>query len=199
MKQEWDKRFSIDEYFYGEGPNDFLKEKNDILKKGSKILSIGDGEGRNSVFLASKGHDVSALDMSLVGLEKTKKLAEKKNVKVTTIFNDLNHYKFEENSWEGVVSIFCHLPPELRVKVHKQIQESLKPGGIFLLEGYTKEQLDYGTGGPKSLEMFESKEELESSFSNFEILLSQEIKREIHEGIGHNGMSAVVQFIARKR
>lgn len=193
----WDERYSREEYVYGKEPNDFLLQKEPLIKTG-KVLCLADGEGRNSVFLASKGHEVTAIDQSKVGLEKTKNLANEKGVEVTTIQGDLADYQITPEAWDSVVSIFCHLPSEHRKQLHRQVIAGLKPGGVFILEAYTPEQLSFGTGGPPVKDMMMSLEALKEELKGLQFLHAQELKREVVEGIFHTGMAAVVQLVAKK-
>ncbi len=113
----WDKRYSAEEYVYGKEPNDFLRENFTKLKKG-KVLCIGDGEGRNSVFLAKQGFEVTALDLSSVGLKKAEQLAKENDVKISTIHADLNDYTFEAEAWDSIVSIFFVTFHQISVRKH---------------------------------------------------------------------------------
>ncbi len=148
MNSKWHERFSTEEYFYGKEPNLFLVQAEQRLPKG-KILCIAEGEGRNSVFLASKGYDVTAWDFAQSGIEKTKKLAEDRGVVVKTEWHDLTDVVWEEEEWDAIIHIFGHFPPPVFTRTMAGIRKALKPGGYYVSELYTKEQLDYGTGGPK--------------------------------------------------
>ena len=136
MKLNWNERYQDESFFYGKEPNDFLKENIELIKPGSKILCLAEGEGRNAVYLATKGFFVTAIDQSSVGLEKLKLLATENNVIVETMVADLNDYQIEENKWDVILSIWCHLPSELRKKVHANCVKGLKQNGIFILEAY---------------------------------------------------------------
>ena len=152
----WDKEYDREEYIYGKLPNDFLKSHFDSLPKG-KVLLLAEGEGRNTVFLAKLGYSVTAVDISSVGLKKAEKLAKENNVTIETICADLEVFDLGEDKWDGIVSIYCHLPPTLRQDLYNRIQLALKPSGVFLLEGYRPEQLGYKTGGPPVASMMISK------------------------------------------
>ncbi len=193
----WDKRYSAEEYVYGKEPNDFLRENFAKLKKG-KVLCIGDGEGRNSVFLAKQGLEVTALDLSAVGLKKAEKLAKENDVNISTIHADLNDYEFEAETWDCIVSIFCHLPPNVRKKVHKGVVTGLKKDGIFLLESYTPKQLEFGTGGPPNADMMMTLEILEKELAGLKFIHGVETIREVYEGKLHSGKATVVQGIVLK-
>lgn len=194
----WDERYSSEEYAFGTEPNDFLKMNYQQLPKG-KILCLADGEGRNSVFLAEKGYEVTAVDSSAEGIKKAQLLAEQKGVEIEAIVADLADYELGIEKWDGIVSIFCHLPPALRQRVHAQIAPALKPNGVFLLESYRPEQLKYNTGGPKVAEMTISLNNLHDEISGLNCLMEQEIERDVTEGIYHTGLAAVTQFISKKQ
>jgi len=193
----WDKRYDTDEYVYGKEPNTFLVENVERLKKG-RVLCVAEGEGRNAVFLARKGFDVTAVDSSSVGLKKAERLAEENGVRIRTIVSDMVHYEIRPHSWDSIVSIYAHVPRDIRVMLHRGIVSGLRKDGIFLLEAYTPEQLKYGTGGPPDITKLLELDALRKELTGLDILLGQEIVREVVEGRLHTGMGAVVQYIGRK-
>lgn len=193
----WNNRYSGANYAYGTSPNDFLREQVGRLPVGD-TLCLGEGEGRNAVFLAGLGHHVSALDASDVGLEKARQLAGEKGVGIDIIHADLASYDLDADRWDCIVSIFCHLPPDLRRAVHGQIAKSLRPGGRFILEAYTPDQLRHGTGGPMDEAMMMNAAGLRDELAGLEIEILREGLREIREGEFHDGIGATVQMLARK-
>lgn len=193
----WDLRFQHEEYYYGTEPNDFLRAHFSAIPAGGRVLCIGEGEGRNAVFLAQQGYVVTALDNSAVGLKKARALAQTKGVSITTVQVDLLEYEFGHDRWDGIVSIFCHLPPALRRKVHTAIPFALRPHGVLLLEAYRPKQLDYGTGGPSDIKMLYELSKLEEEFQPLTHVIAQEVERHISEGKGHQGRSATVQYLGR--
>lgn len=193
----WDERYNIEEYAYGTNPNRFLEENFNRIPKG-KVLSLAEGEGRNAVFLAKQGYTVTAVDASLVGLNKAIKLAEENGVVVEFIHADLADYDLGENKWDGIVSIFCPLPSSLRKQLYKKVEAGLKRNGVFLLEAYTVEQLKHGTGGGSSADVMQSEESLRLELAGLKFKHLIELERDVREGIYHTGMGAVVQAIASK-
>ncbi len=193
----WDERYNNETYAYGTEPNDFLVSMLDKLPKG-KILCLADGEGRNSVWLAEQGNDVTAVDASKVGLNKAQKLAKEKGVEVTTVHADLANYDIGVGKWDAIVSIFCHLPPELREDVHRRCVKGLRDNGVMLLEAYTPLQLTYKTGGPLVAELTMNTQSLSTELAGLEFVHLQECIREVHEGEFHDGTSSVVQMLAIK-
>lgn len=191
----WDDRYSAEEYAYGTKPNEFLEENVNHIPKG-KVLSLAEGEGRNAVFLAKQGYSVTAVDASLVGLNKARKLAEENGVVVEFVHADLADYDLGENRWDGIVSIFCPLPSSLRKQLYKKVEAGLKQDGVFLLEAYTPEQLKHGTGGGNSADVMQSKESLSLELAGLKFRHLMELERDVREGIYHTGIGAVVQAIA---
>lgn len=193
----WDERYSTDEYVYGTKPNDFLYQNINQLPKG-KVLSIAEGEGRNALFLAKQGYQVTAVDSSIVGLKKAEKLANEHKVDIEFVHADLAKYDFGEALWDGIVSIFCPLPSAIRQGVYNNLQFSLKPNGVFLVEAYTPEQIKLATGGGKDIDVMQTKASLLQELKGLNFTLLQESKRNIIEGSFHTGIGAVVQGIASK-
>jgi SAM-dependent methyltransferase len=195
----WDSRYGQDGFYYGTEPNDFLVEQAGRIPSGGRVLCLAEGEGRNAVYLATKGFRVLAVDGSKVGIEKARKLASSRGVQIETQVADLSEFQFEPGSFDGVVSIWCHLPPPLRSEVHAQSIGALKKGGVLILEAYRPKQLEYKTGGPPVPELMMTREILAHDFAGLDPLVLLETDRMIHEGQGHEGLSAVVQFAGVKR
>ena len=193
----WNERYSSDRYAYGMEANDFLVSMIDRLP-GGKILCLAEGEGRNAVWLAEQGNEVTAVDASDIGLQKADRLAKARGVEITSVHADLADYDIGRQQWDAIISIFCHLPPDLRQDVHRRCVAGLRDNGMILLEAYTPSQLEYKTGGPPVAEMMMDMRSLRSELNGLEFLHLQECVREIHEGEFHNGPGAVVQALARK-
>jgi SAM-dependent methyltransferase len=166
-----------------------------------RVLSLAEGEGRNAVFLAGLGYDVVGVDSSSVGLEKSRRLAAERGVAIKTVLADLtdaDDFTIEPASWEGIVSIFCHLPEHHRRRLHRQVVSGLRPGGVLLVEAYTTRQLDYGTGGPPAREKLMTLDDLRDELRGLAFLHAVELEREVREGSMHTGLGHVVQVLARK-
>ena len=193
----WNKRYAAHAYLYGTEANTFLIENVDLLR--NPVLSLSEGEGRNAVFMASRGLRVLGVDCSEVGLQKAQALAKSRGVAIETELVDLAEFEPMENSYGSVVSISAHLPSSVRNRLYPLIERALEPGGILLLEAYTEAQLARDTGGPKSIDTLMSVEKLLREFPNLEPIVARELDREVREGEGHTGIGSVVQFIARRR
>ena len=162
------------------------------------MLCLGEGEGRNAVFLAQRGLEVTAIDLSARALEKAQQLAAERGVRITTQEADLSDFELGEAKWGAIISIWCHLPAWLRQRVHQGVTRALRPGGRFVLEGYTPAQLAFDTGGPKSLELLYEPEALRAELSTLELEHFELLEREVQEGEWHRGRSAVVHVTARR-
>ncbi len=193
----WDQKYDTDQYVYGTEPNEFLAEHVRLLPKG-RILSLAEGEGRNAVYLARQGYKVTAVDSSRVGLDKARKLAEENRVDIEFIHNDLEHFELGKEKWDGIVSIFCHVPPKLRKALHGKIINGLKHQGVLILEAYTPDQLKHGTGGPPVVDLMMDADSLEQELNGLRFEHLVEVERNVQEGFGHSGTGAVVQIIGYK-
>jgi SAM-dependent methyltransferase len=198
----WDDRYSESGYAFGTAPNQFLTAQHQHLKPGMKTLVIGDGEGRNGVWLASQGLDVLSVDLSPIGLEKTQALAAQHQVSLQTECADLTTWNWAKATYDLVVSIYVHFAPEARQPVHRSMLDSLKPGGLIILEGFNPDQIqyqrDYNSGGPNNPAMLYDPEMLRQDFVEGEILELTETITELHEGQYHDGKASVVRLVLKK-
>ena len=193
----WDERYSEAGFAYGDQPNDFLAARFAEIPPGP-VLDLGCGEGRNAVFLAEQGYDVTAVDQSAAGLQKAERLAAQRGVEITTVQADLGQFTLQPNHWAGVVSVFCHLPPELRRSLYTSVVQGLRPGGVLLLEAYTPAQVGRGTGGPSNPDSMLSLDRLKDELPGLEWIVAEEKERDVREGSFHTGLASVVQFIGRR-
>ena len=198
----WDQRYTEEGFAYGTEPNDFLKSAYAQIPPGGHVLCLAEGEGRNAVYLAQQGYQVTAVDQSAVGLQKAQRFAHNNGVEITTVVADLAEFDFGLQTWDGIVSIFAHVPQTLRQTLHQQVVKALRPKGVFILEAYTLRHVSMeGIGGPPpaAQEFFMSLEQLHQELVGLTFLHSAELDRHITEGKYHNGHSAVVQLIAQNQ
>ncbi len=204
MTEFWNNRYGLETYAYGTEPNEFFKENVLNYKPSGRILLPAEGEGRNAVFAAQYGLDVTAFDLSEEGKKKALKLAGEKQVEIIYHIGPLEDLGFKANSFDLTGLIYAHFPPNIRMTYHQEIVKLLQPGGLIIFEAFSKRQLEYNTknpaaGGPKSLEMLFSVEEIKVEFQNVDVLYLSEEVVSLREGQFHNGESAVIRFIGRKR
>lgn len=194
----WDERYRGDGYYYGTEPNSFLTASKGHITPAGAVLCLAEGEGRNAVWLARQGFAVTAVEQSAYGLAKGRQLAAQYQVEVNWCQADLNHFEMGEAQWDGIISIFAHLPPQLRQQVHQRVVTALKPGGAMVLEAYNPAQLNYATGGPRDPQWLMTCERLRDELPGLHFELLHQLEREVIEGVGHTGLAAVVQMVARK-
>ena len=195
----WEGRFAAEEYVFGTAANHFLSQQAKHLVAGAKAISIADGEGRNGVWLAEQGLQVTAQDFSPTAQNKARKLAQTRGVDLTFELSDLTKRRLEPDTYDVVGGIFFQfLSPVDRATAFRGICDTLKPGGLLLIEGYGPKQLEYGTGGPKILENLYTEDMLREAFDVFTDLSVIAYDEEVSEGAGHHGLSALVDVIGRK-
>ncbi|HVZ78699.1 MAG TPA: class I SAM-dependent methyltransferase [Gemmatimonadaceae bacterium] len=195
--RDWDARFSEPGYAYGTDPNQFLEAVACQIPQGP-VLCLAEGQGRNAAFLAGLGHRVTAMDQSAAGLARARELAQQKGVTIEFVHADLADFAIAPGAWAGIISIFAHVPQELRRSVHERVVAGLRPGGVFILEAYSVRQLTFGTGGPKDAHVLPTRDALEQELRGLDFVLLQEAERDVVEGRYHTGRAAVVQVLARK-
>lgn len=195
----WDERYGGDGYLFGTQPAAFLANHAEYLTPGASALVVADGEGRNSVHLASRGLRVMAMDISSVGVGKARDLAAARGVTLETRVADVLDWDWSAATYDLVVAVFIQfLRPDQRAEVFDGMQRAIRPGGRLLLHGYRPEQIGYGTGGPPLAECLYTEELLVSAFAGLEIERLASYDTEIDEGSGHVGMSALIDLVARK-
>jgi len=199
-REHWNQRFGTEDYLFGREPNRFLAAHAHLLEPGRKLLAIADGEGRNGVWLAERGLEVLSLDFSAKAQAKARRLAAERKVSVTFEEADLAQWAWPTARFDAVAAIFFQFAdPALRGRIFAGIKQCLKPGGMLFLQGYRPEQLQYKTGGPSQPEKFYTEELLRANFADMDILELSAYDEAIHEGSGHDGMSALIGMVARKR
>lgn len=198
----WNDRYSKEEFAYGEQPNNYLKEQLEKLSVGS-ILFPAEGEGRNAVYAAKMGWNVSAFDISIEGKNKALRLAEANQVSIDYQVGELQTLNFQAAQFDVIALIYAHFPAEIKSSIHQTLDKYLREGGIIIFEAFSKNHLDYiakneKVGGPKELAMLFSIEELQADFKNYEIIELVETVIELNEGVFHNGQGSVIRFVGRK-
>jgi 2-polyprenyl-3-methyl-5-hydroxy-6-metoxy-1,4-benzoquinol methylase len=199
MREKWNERYSGDEYVFGTEPNAFLASQGFRLKPGMTCLSVADGEGRNSVWLAKQGLDVTAIDFSSAGIAKAQKLAVRNGVSVHYELADVLAWNWGRERFDVVVAIFIQFAtPEERAELFRHMQEALKPGGLLILQGYTPKQAQFKTGGPPETERLYTEDLLRDAFRQMDILHLRDHEEVLNEGKRHSGQSAVIDLVAQK-
>ncbi len=203
MKEFWDERFSSDEYIYGEEPNEYLRSQLSQLYPG-EIMFAAEGEGRNAVYAARQSWKVTAFDQSKEGKKKAEKLAKKQQVEIDYRVGDLPNLGFEKDEVDVVALIYAHFSPGLRSQYHNLLISYLRRDGLVIFEGFSKKHVAYqkknpDVGGPKDENLLFSIEEIKEDFGELNFLELEETVVNLQEGDFHNGIGAVIRFVAQKK
>lgn len=198
----WDKRYSGSEYIYGEHPNIYLKKQLENIPVGN-ILFVGEGEGRNGVYAAKHGWNVTAFDLSIEGKKKAERLAHKHNVQIDYRVGELEEMNFQKGQFDVIALIFTHFPSHSRSNIHKELTKYLRSGGKVIMESFSEKQIKYQVvgdsgGGPKDIDMLYTIEDIQSDFENFNIIDLVELESFLEERNHHNGLSALIRFVGEK-
>lgn len=194
----WDQRFGAEGFIYGTRPNDYLRSQAYRLRPGMTALAVADGEGRNGVWLAEQGLEVLSVDKSAVGLAKAARLARERDVCLSTLQADLVEWGWRASAFDLVISIFAHFRPAARQRINHGIVESLRPGGLVIVEAFHKRQLGRSSGGPKDLELLYEADYLRADFQPLDLVELLEGQAVLDEGPFHQGEAEVVRYIGRK-
>ncbi len=197
LRAFWNARYEPEGFAYGEAPNDFLVQCAPQFKPGGRVLCLADGEGRNGVWLAQQGFRVTSVDVADAGLAKAARLAAARGVALETLQADVTTVALGEAAWDAIVSIFLHLPAAARAALHSRCWRALVPGGVFVFEAYTPEQLRFGTGGPKERDLLPALAEVEADFAGrgAQGLHRFSGVRHVAEGRLHHGDAHVAQLL----
>jgi len=199
----WNERYSNAAYAYGELPNDYLNEQLKKLAAG-KILFPADGEGRNGVFAAKLGWDVSAFDISVEGRRKALQLADKNCVRINYRLGELEPSQYAQGEFDVIALIYAHFPAIVKSAYHKMLDKFLRKEGLIIFEAFSKKHIDYiarneKVGGPRDIESLFSIDEILFDFANYNFIELTETEIELNEGTYHNGVGSVIRFVAQKQ
>ncbi|MDE2277398.1 MAG: class I SAM-dependent methyltransferase [Burkholderiales bacterium] len=197
--ETWNRRYAGDDFLFGTEPNAWLREQAGAFQPGGRVLSVADGEGRNSVWLAQQGFQVDAFDVADRAVAKARAWADRQGAAVNFSVADVDGFSWPQAAYDGVAAIFVQFAdPAMRARLFERIVRSLKPGGVLVLQGYTPKQLEYRTGGPPILSHLYTRDLLASAFAALSIIELREYEAEVREGQGHSGPSALIGLVARR-
>lgn len=194
----WDERYTASRNLFGDDPSPLLREFRPCFLAGMQALAIGDGEGRNGVWLARQGLEVLSIDLSTVALERARRRAQDAGVTLRTLQADILAWEWPDGAYDLITLIFVHLPPEQRQRLHRSMRRALKPGGLIVIEAFHRDQVERGSGGPSDPDLLYTLAEVERDFSGFEILRSTQSETDVVlDGIPQ-GKGSAVHFVARR-
>lgn len=194
----WNEKFSRDGYLYGQKPNAFLVSCSSNFRKNQRLLCLGEGEGRNAIYFAKRGHEVAAIDASDIGLKKLNELAKEHNVEVDTKCIDLNEWE-PSKKYGTITASYLHMYKDEREALFNKINSALKPAGFFAGEFFSVNQLNYSSGGPKDVDLLYTTDDFENAFPGCEYHKLEETETILDEGKGHQGKASVIRVIIQKK
>lgn len=197
MKDFWNQRFSGDDYAYGIEPNKYFKQHIDSMKPGALLLP-GEGEGRNAVYAAKQGWNVTAVDFSVAAQVKANKLAVEHHVEINYILKSLDEAQLEEESFDAAAVIYLQLEQDKIGRLFDKVFQSLKPGGTIIFECFSEKQLGKASGGPKTLTRLYSIPQVRSLLEPANISYLQEEEVSLKEGAYRSGRAMVIRALAKK-
>jgi SAM-dependent methyltransferase len=194
----WNEKFSQKEYMYGKNPNAFIKSCKHYFDKSKRFLCLGEGEGRNAIYFAKRGFEITALDASNIGLRKLKDFADQENVKVLTECIDLNHWA-PSHKYGSIVASYLHMHKNDHKALFKKIEDALEENGYFVGEFFSKDQLNYTSGGPKNEELLYDTNDFEEDFPKCKKIQLEKQIIHLDEGYGHKGEASVIRVVLQKQ
>lgn len=195
---DWDTRYAASGNLFGDDPSPLLLEHSDLLRPGMEALAVGDGEGRNGVWLAQQGLHVLSIDLSPHALARARLRAEDRRVEIATLCVDVLEWDWPVAAFDLVACIFVHFPPDRRPSTFKAMIGALKPGGLLMLESFHRDQIALGTGGPSDPTMLPTLHELEEAFADCHILGLEQTETDVVCDGRCRGKGSVVHLLARK-
>lgn len=196
QQEFWNQKFSRDGFLYGLKPNSFIASKIKSFPANSKVLCLGEGEGRNAIFLAKKGFEVTAIDASDIGLSKLEQRAKEEGLNIKTICIDLNEWQAEEK-YDVIVASYLHMYEKDRDRLFDNIDESLKENAVFVGEFFSQNQLNYNSGGPRDKELLYKVEDFKTHYTFSEAEVKEQVTI-LDEGKGHQGEASVIRVVLQK-
>jgi len=199
MQAFWNEKFQTKNFIYGEAPNNFIKENTDLLLTTNNILCLAEGEGRNAIYLADKGLNVEALDISDIALLKLRRRAKEHYVFIKTR-HTLFEYWEPEQCYDAVVCTYFQLPKQNQKMLFEKALMALNPNGYFIAELFSESQIHFSSGGPKNIALLY---DLNDILDTVKVLpykihkLAQEVVV-LNEGDRHVGRASVIRILLQK-
>ncbi|MBL7664245.1 MAG: class I SAM-dependent methyltransferase [Bacteriovoracaceae bacterium] len=196
MKQVWNQKYSEHVFAYGKEPNKYFAQELKKLRPGN-ILLPGEGEGRNAIFAAQQGWNVTCFDTSTVARDKALAWAAAEKVKIDYRLKSYYEMDFNE-SYDMLGLFYLHMESNVRRDTHRKFLKYLKTGGYLIMEVFSKKQMDKSSGGPKVLDMLYSEDDLKEDFISLDFAYIGAEEIILNEGPLHQGPASVIRVLAQK-
>ena len=192
----WNDRYSERGTLWGAEPNVFVVDRLANVAPG-RALDLGCGQGRNAIWLAARGHSVTAVDVSDVAVAQAAELAAEAGVEVDFLAADLQTWEPPETAFDLVLLAYIQAPPETRQAVHAKATRALAPGGVVCVVAHHRDNLEDGVGGPPRPDVLFDEAMLASDFADLDVIENSRVLRRVEkEGISADAIDVV--FIGRR-
>ena len=189
--QDWDKRYQEKELVWSAGPNRFLVEEIEGMQPG-RALDLACGEGRNAIWLAEHGWQVSASDFSGVAIDKAKARASELGLDIDFSVADATNPQGEH--FDLIILFYVHLPREENRQMLEHASAALAPGGTLLYVGHDERNIKEGVGGPQDPSILYGPDEIRSLLPSLQVERAETIPRPVEkEGGTKNALDILVR------
>ncbi|HVC87731.1 MAG TPA: class I SAM-dependent methyltransferase [Gaiellaceae bacterium] len=182
-REDWNRRYSGRELVWTEEPNRFLVAETAGLA-GGRVLDLACGEGRNAVWLASRGWQATGVDFSDVALEKARLLADGRGVEAEWIVSDLLAYRPPARAFELVIVFYLQVVEAERRPILRAAAEAVAPGGTLLLVAHDRSNLEQGYGGPQDAAVLYTAEDVVADLDGFDVERAECVERPVQTDDG---------------
>jgi SAM-dependent methyltransferase len=192
----WNERYAERGTLWGADANQFVvKYLADLPPQ--RVLDLASGQGRNAVWLAARGHSVTAVDLSDVAVAQARQVAAEAGVEVDFVVADLRNWEPPAGEFDLVLLSYLQVPTELRRLVHDKAIRAVAPGGAIFLVAHHLDNLEGGVGGPPDPDVLFTEEQLAGDFADLDIEILERVLRPV-ETAEVSGDAIDVAMLARK-
>jgi SAM-dependent methyltransferase len=190
--RSWDERYAASELVWSAGPNQFVASELAELRPG-RAVDLAAGEGRNAIWLAERGWQVTAVDFSLVGLDKGREIQARhphaRDLHIDWVHGDVLQFRGDPAAYDLALIAYLQLPGEGMRTAGRRAFDSLRVGGTFLLVGHDSTNLTEGTGGPQDPDVLYTAEEVLGDLDGerFEVVRAERVERVVPAEDDHGG------------
>jgi len=196
-RETWDRRYASTELMWSAGPNRFVAEELADLPPG-RAIDLAAGEGRNALWLAERGWEVTAVDFSQVALDKGRRIADRRGLQLTWLCEDLSEWAPPERSFDLAVVLYLQLRWEELEGPIRRAAAAVAPGGTFFLVAHDSDNLAHGYGGPKYPEVLYTGEQVAALLDGFDVVKAGPVRRPVETEPGTvHAIDALVRAVRR--
>ncbi len=175
---DWNDRYDQTDLVWSAGPNTFVVDHVSARPPG-RALDVACGEGRNALWLAEQGWDVVGVDFSDVAIDKARRIAQHRGVKVDWRVGDATDPSVVDGEFDLVLVAYLHLPEAQMAPLLGHLAPRVAPGGMFLLVGHHVENLERGHGGPPDRSVLQDPVQIAAWLPGLDVVEAGEVTRRV--------------------